>query len=129
MYCSSRWRIILWNENYDMDWFIFRKVLKNEGCGKHGLVSRGWCCDEAIVRLVRLCWYRRLAMWYDVYIMKKENYRSCFVNFRKKTLYAQRSHENERFACIKASQMAKKWMRLKMFQHTQNHRKNDVDQL
>ena len=69
-------------------------------------------------------------MWFDVCIMKKKVIEAASLIFEKKTLYAQRSHENERFACMKASQMAKKWMRLKMFQHTQNHRKTHVvDQL
>ena len=54
----------------------------------NGLVSRGWCCDEAIVRLMQLCLCSWLAMWKWKNIWwKKKVCRSCFVNFYNNHIY------------------------------------------
>ena len=46
----------------------------------NGLVSRGWYCDEAIVRLVQVCLCSWLAMlWKVVCIWWRKVCRSCFV--------------------------------------------------
>ena len=84
----------------------------------NGLVSRGWYCDEAIVRLVQLCFYSWLAMWKKLYMMKKK---SLSKLLRRLFKWSYINITYKRTNCIKkkyTSQMAKKWMRLKMFQLT-----------
>lgn len=90
----------------------------------NGLVSRGWYCDEVIVRLVWLCYNSRLAMWKTLYMMKEKVFvEAASINISYN--HIEISHENEQYK--KTSQMAKKWMQLKIFQLM--HQIYNVDQL
>jgi len=70
----------------------------------NGLVSRGWCCDEAMVRLVLLCWNSLLAMWNKLYMMKKKSLSKLLRQLFEMIIYKK---HNE----LIANKMHHKWQR------------------